>query len=207
MAVCASGVAVYAVSRDEPTGGPTTAPSTGPTVRPSPPAPLPTVAASPAPSGAAPTDNPGLINPSASFQLAYQQQEFRAQPSDTCYSDGAAYLDIDEPRADVDPDRIPWDFCIQQRLAGLQLLLGDGVTGSQADSPEVTPNECADLVRRAPIGVEPVVVQDDLVLCLITSLDASIAQGEPRRIALVYVRTVSTDDTVNLLITAWNVPR
>ena len=198
---------MYAVSRDEPTSDPAeAAPTPGPTIRPSPPVPLPTAANSPVPSTSAPADSPGLINPSASFQLAYEQQEFRTQPSGRCFSDGAAYLDVDEPRADVDSGRIPWDFCIQQSR-GLQLLLGDGVTGSQADSPEATANECADLVRRAPIGVEPLVVQNDLVLCLITSLDSSIAQATPRKIALVYVRTVSTDDTVNLLITAWNVPR
>jgi hypothetical protein len=163
---------------------------------------------------------PALVDPSGAFPVHYSRQELRVQPGGGgCYpSTDSVYLDLDEPRAVSGDDAGPWDLSLIVCDAGPAVAVRTGVTASQlrpldptlavnptADPVEdPTPNDCADLVRRAPVGTDPVLIRPGLTLCVVTGAQQATSMGLPRRIAVVSVPAVAADGTISLLVSAWD---
>jgi hypothetical protein len=149
---------------------------------------------------------PGQIDPKAKFTEAYQQQQLTLRPA----SCNAVYIDLDEPRVGVEPTPADLYFTgsCNSGKAPTFTLQNDGGTASLAASPAVTPNDCAQAIRTGPINYQSSIpITEKLVLCVATSLNEAIKQGIPQRIAVVQVHSIGQDGTVDVIASAWNVPR
>jgi hypothetical protein len=88
--------------------------------------------------------------------------------------------------------------------------IGDQVLASRAADANATPNDCARGVQTGPLGNQnriPITAQPPLVLCVVTSKQEAFAQGLTWKVVLLQVKAISQDQTVDILVTAWNVPR
>jgi hypothetical protein len=148
------------------------------------------------------TPDPGQLIRTANYTVQYPADELQLQVAN-CYR---VAIDLDEPRVGVEDDSGDLSFHGQCN-APISFTLPEGVVGAHANSGQVTPNECAELVRKAPLadgGRVP--IQRGIVLCVATSLDAARTQGITRKIAVIDVRAVSNGGVVNVEVAAWNVP-
>jgi hypothetical protein len=142
----------------------------------------------------------GSIEPTALYRVRYQGQHLRIPivrtTSNYDYND---YIDLDEPRVGVIQD-------------GADLWLSD--TGSfssdlpraEVDSPNMSAQDCAQDIRTAPLTAD-VAASKGLNLCFLTDLGAASAEGITQKIVLLSVNSISRDDTVNVTVTAWDVPK
>lgn len=149
---------------------------------------------------------PGQLDPKAKFIEAYQQQQLTLRPA-SCNS---VYIDLDEPRVGVPSPIADLTFSGARCSSGQAtfVLQNDGSTASLAGSPSATPSDCAQAIRTGPISYQsPVPITEHLVLCVATSVSEAINQGKPQKIAVVQVRSIAQDGTVDIIVSAWNVPR
>jgi hypothetical protein len=117
------------------------------------------------------------------------------------------YADLDEPRANVGSG--DYDLMLKGPCGGgtANLVLGNDVSGSQEGAPNMTPQDCGDKIRTAPLGEVPVPVNKGIVLCIATSFAAAQKRGDVRRMVRLEITGVSADGAVTLQLTAWNIPR
>ena len=84
----------------------------------------------------------------------------------------------------VGPPRHPAACDVRQRAPSLRL--GDNVQGSESAQPGMTPQECADNIRTAPVPVDkPIPVRKGVLLCVMTDYSAARARGEQWRMILL----------------------
>lgn len=167
----------------EPTDGPTAEPSVDPTDDPT----------------DEPTGEPtGAPNPTGVFTVVYQQEKLRLQPS--C----SRYVDLDEPRAGALSDISEFRYCGSGVRS--QVFFNSDLTVAEVKMSTASANDCAQELRRAPIDpvLTPTAKQN---FCLVTSAADADAQGIRRKIVLLTVESIAQDDTMNVTVTAWNVPR
>jgi uncharacterized membrane protein len=200
VAVVAIGQASDAKSRADKAlagGRTTTGPDNGPAAAPA------TTAATAKPADQpGPTPTSGQINPSADFTVVYQQQELQLQSGSSC---GTVYIDLDEPRVGV---RENYDLTFYDCNNQAYFQLADHVVGSSVSSPTATPKDCAEKIRTAPLAEDQRVPPTNrVVLCIATSLADAVKQGITQKMAVLQVRAVGTDGTVNVLVSAWSIPR
>src|SRR6266508_408684 len=178
-------------------GRTTTGPDNGPAAAPA------TTAATAKPADQpGPTPTSGQINPSADFTVVYQQQELQLQSGSSC---GTVYIDLDEPRVGV---RENYDLTFYDCSNQAYFQLADHVVGSSVSSPTATPKDCAEKIRTAPLAEDQRVPPTNrVVLCIATSLADAVKQGITQKMAVLQVRAVGTDGTVNVLVSAWSIPR
>jgi hypothetical protein len=155
-----------------------------------------TTAAAPRPSATA-----GVLDPRASYGVKYEKQVLVISDPG-CYS--RERIDLDEPRVapggGVD---VTVSGACNSTPATAEI---DGKAALSA-SAQVTPNECVELLRTAPLSAERAIpLNRGVVLCVHTDFSAAQTAGLPWIIALVEVTSVGNDGRVELTVTAWNVP-
>jgi hypothetical protein len=115
------------------------------------------------------------------------------------------YADLDEPRGNVEYDGADLQFVRGCTATDPSVLgLGDDVDGSVAGTPTMTPQDCIEKIRIAPVGDATIPVHKGVALCLTTSYAAAQARGESWRVVLLVVTAVADDGAVTLEVTAWN---
>lgn len=116
-------------------------------------------------------------------------------------------IDLDEPRVGVaNGEDIEFSSICGADPSNFRLAWGS--RGTQADTAALTPNDCADRIRKAPLGSDVAVpARKGAVMCVITSLTEAVKRGEQRKMVLVEVTGTSDDGTVTVSATAWNIPR
>lgn len=146
-----------------------------------------------------PSVDPGELEPSANFRLHYGDQKLRVQAS--CGEN--RNIDLDEPR--VAPDTGA-DFTYYGCSPGsLELRFGSGLRVSQLAATKATANECAEAIRSAA-GNNEMAPAQNLTLCILTEKGAATDQGIPQKIVLLRIDSMAKDGTLNISVTAWNVP-
>lgn len=117
------------------------------------------------------------------------------------------YADLDEPRAKNDEDGADVRFTMGCGNDASTLRLEDGVEGTDAASAGMTPQECADKIRTAPISDnQPVPVRKGTAICITTDYGDAKAHGRPWRMALIEVVAVANSGAATLQVTGWDIP-
>jgi hypothetical protein len=116
-------------------------------------------------------------------------------------------LDVDEPRAY--PGNQGGDLVLNADFNGQRYFtLGESVQGSGEGEAAMTPNECYNKIRVAPLPAEArVPARQGRVICLLTSFNAAQTSGDRWRLARVHVTGERADGAVTVEVTAWNIPR
>jgi hypothetical protein len=203
LALVAAGVSLVALSRtgDRPAAAAATsaAPvpsSAGPPVDPTPTGALPSDATdvtTPTPEPTSePTDGP---DPAGTYTVAYPPTPLRLQPSDR-------YVDLDLPSANARPDRSEFRY---PALYDPPKLLFGSLPVAKLTTPTGTASDCVKQLNQAPINGDFAPAKGDLI-CVLTSADDADRQGISRKVAQVRVDAIAPDGTLNVTVTAWNVP-
>lgn len=204
-ALLAAGVSLVALARSgEPAGrsvaGATSTPTVEPVTEPPPTDgteqstdPTATTDPSPEPTSEA-TDGP---DPRGVYSAAYQQEKLRLQPSQQ------RRIDLDLPTANAGSGAS--DLLYSGFAPNYKLLFGE-VSLAEIKSPNPTANDCAVELRRAPIDAA-VAPSKGKLLCVLTSAERASDQGIPQKVVLMRVDAIAADGTLNLTVSAWNVPK
>jgi hypothetical protein len=177
------------------------------------PAPAPAATTQAPPTEAAQTSDP--VNPAPTgtgeppldertvYAPKYEGQSLTLK-ADRCNEAMAA--DLDEPRANTGTgvDIVLNGGCTTRPI---YFSLGGGVAASQSGSPGMTPRDCAERIRTAPLGESTIPVRQGVVICLTTSFAEAVERGDDQRLVLVEVTGVAADGAVTIKATAWNIPR
>jgi hypothetical protein len=112
-------------------------------------------------------------------------------------------LDLDEPR--VSPDAgsdLSVSGCSKPSL---KLDFENDVLASVVTSPKAGPGDCSDAIRlgAGPPELTPVAGQS---LCVRTSRSAAASEGHKPLFVLLRVDAIAADATMNLTVTAWEIP-
>jgi hypothetical protein len=150
------------------------------------------------PAGSAPT-----LNAQTQYKVRYTDEALKisARCNDT------VYLDLDEPRVQVDSLISELTYSDGCGSASAKLRLRSGIEGSEVQSPAVTPPECAEQIRTSPLpqnGDQP--VRRGQVYCIKTSLDAARNSGISWKMIILSVSATAQDGTVTLKASAWDIP-
>lgn len=117
------------------------------------------------------------------------------------------YADLDEPRANVSNagyDIALNGFCVNEPG---YLSLGSGVEGSTSAEPGLTPHDCAERIRTAPLGSARIPARKGTAACLTTSFAEAQEKGDTQRLVFLEITGVAEDGAVTIRATAWDIPR
>ncbi|MFC6017031.1 hypothetical protein ACFP2T_12550 [Plantactinospora solaniradicis] len=146
---------------------------------------------------------PPELNERTVYQPEYEKQSLTLRAR--CGYD--MYADLDEPRARVDGAGHDLRFTAACGNEPSSLRLGEGVQGSESARPGMTPQECVDAIRTAPIAEgAKVPVRKASMICVTTNYAAARERGDVWRMALVEIVAVANDGAVTIQATAWNIP-
>ncbi|MFY1694398.1 hypothetical protein [Solwaraspora sp. WMMA2101] len=175
----------------------------------------PTIEASATPDGPEPTGLPDDVpsaNPTAQptldaqtrYTVHYSQEPLTLR---VFGNNSSMHADLDEPRADVLSSEADITLRAGYSNAPANLVLGRDVRGSQVDAPGLTPHDCSEQIRMAPLGAEArVPVQQGVVLCLWTSRAAAVNSGRAQLVVQLEITGASPDGEVSLEMNAWKIP-
>jgi len=141
-----------------------------------------------------PTDGP---DPRGVFTPAYQQEKLRLQPST------ARGIDLDLPSANS--TGVATEFVYSGYEPAYKLDFQD-VALAEVKSPAPTANDCAQELRRAPIDPTFAPSKGQLI-CVLTSAEHANDQGIRQKVVLLRVDAIGSDGTLNITVSAWNVPK
>jgi hypothetical protein len=146
--------------------------------------------------------SPGQLDPHANYTVKYQGKQLTLHVSCNGY---ANYIDLDEPRVNVDSNKADLQlYCTSQEE---YFQLPAGVRGADAPSATATPNDCVDAMQRAALNDQShIPVTTQVVLCLATSYGDATTQGIKQKIAVLQVQQLAKDGTVTAVVSAWEVP-
>ncbi|MFI5907567.1 hypothetical protein [Dactylosporangium sp. NPDC051541] len=149
------------------------------------------------------TGEPPPLDQRTVFKVKYTKHTLTLKTS--TYS--TMYADLDEPRANVSSNG--YDIALEGGTSSqpLKLKLGDDVTGSEAGAPAMTPQDCGEKIRTAPIGDATVPARQGAVLCITTSYAAARSRGDFQRLVLLEITGVTNDNAVTVELSAWDIPR
>ncbi len=137
------------------------------------------------------------------YKPHYEKQVLRLAAQCNSWS----YVDLDEPRVNVGSSGYDLRLSMGCNNAPSRFNLGYGVDGSDAAQIATKPQECADLIRAAPIPREgSVPVRKGIVICLTTDYAAARERGDEWRMVLVEVVAIGNDGAVTVQATAWDIP-
>ncbi|PMR61348.1 hypothetical protein C1A38_09435 [Verrucosispora sp. ts21] len=137
------------------------------------------------------------------YQPKYQKQSLVLKA--TCSS--SMYADLDEPRARNESAGTELRFIAGCGNEPTAFRLMDGVEGSEAGRPGMTPQECATQIRLALIAQNArIPARKGSVLCVTTNYRAAKAAGDDWRMVLVEVVGVANDGATTIEVSAWNIP-
>ena len=141
-----------------------------------------------------PTDGP---DPAGTFTVAYQSEPLRLQPS------SQRYIDLDEPSGNAASSAA--EFTYSGYTSDFKMSFRSLALAS-VNSPAATANDCAQQLRRAPIDTT-LAPSKGLLVCVLTDRQAADDQGIKQKVVLIRVDSIAQDGTLNLTLSAWNVPR
>jgi hypothetical protein len=142
------------------------------------------------------------VRPDADFKIEYEKKALRVTPMSGCE---LRYVDLDEPRVGVAQAIAEFGYggpCGGGPKPAIDVE--DELPISMGNDNAIA-RDCAEAIRTGPIN-EPVVPADQTSLCLLTSASAAEKEGITRKLVLVTIDSIAADGTLNLLVTAWNVP-
>lgn len=175
----------------------------------------PRVEASASPEASEPTDlpddglapdptTPPTLSPETRYTVHYPQQTLTLRTS----GNNSMHADLDEPRANVPSSEADITLRPGYSNGPDNLVLGRGVQGSLVAEPQLTPHDCSEQIRIAPLGAEAQVpVRQGVVLCLWTSFAAAVDSGRPQLVVQLEITGVAADGAVTLMMDAWQIPR
>lgn len=144
------------------------------------------------------TRDPGDINPRAEFTTAYV--EVLKVPARCVIG---AYVDLDEPRVEADPRTAELAFTSCGSPTQWFEIVGTRVQGAVASS-DVTPAECADLIRFSPLPDDsPVSLRRGDTFCVLTSRQAAQETASTQKMVAFTVTAIAKDGTTTLKARAW----
>jgi hypothetical protein len=135
---------------------------------------------------------PDVIDPSAEFEVAYQDIRLRIQSPD-CTGGYRAHIDLDEPRVDdvEEPgSEVSYAGCDPGQL-------DTDLPFARVGSVDATPSDCLETIRTAP-GRSPIAPADGMTLCFETS----------RKVVFVTIDEITTGGQTGVLTVtanAWTV--
>jgi hypothetical protein len=171
----------------QPTEPPTTVPATEPTVEPTP----------------DDTSTPTL-DAQTKFTVKYAGKSLRISTSE-CAS--PTNIDLDEPRVGVEVVAREIRLGPPCGTVGYTISLNAGVDASRANSPDVQPAECADLIQLSPVTQDaPQPLRTGQVYCLTTSRDTAKTTANTWKMIVLQVTAIAADGTVTFKASAWDIP-
>ena len=179
-------------------GGPTTAGSPTPPVGSTEPG-----GAGPVPDAPRSPGSPPELNARTAYDPKYQDQAITLNAR----CGYGMYVDLDEPRANV--AEAGSDLTFQRGCSNepSTLRLGDDVTGSQSAQPGMTPQDCGERIRTAPVANDTTIpVRKGIAFCATTDYSAAQASGRPWLMVLAEITAEGNDGSVTLKLTAWTIP-
>lgn len=146
-----------------------------------------------------------VLNPQAVYEPWYSGDVLNPQAT----SDTDAQIDLDEPRVGADFNRTDLVLSASFRSdVPVFALNDDDQAFAEAATPDLTPGDCADLIRTGPLpGDVEVPAQRGTVLCITTSPAQAAAQGINQRIILLKVTALNDEGRVTVELDAWQIPR
>lgn len=201
LAAVAVVVSLAALSNARSNGSTPVAGSAPTTTEADPPASAASTSSEPAATRSTPPDTE-TVRPEAEFEVHYERQPLRVSPEKGCEY---RYVDLDEPRVGVSQTIAEFGYGGQCGDAKPEIDVLDDLQISDADDNFIA-RDCAEAIRRGPIN-EPVVPAPQSSLCLLTSASAAEKEGIERKMVLITIDNIAADGTMNLLVTAWNIPR
>ena len=136
-----------------------------------------------------PSDTGG-VNPQPDYTLVYEDKELRIPPG--------VYIDLDEPRVNAASGG---DFLYYEYNDHFQ----NYKTAAVVRSPSVTAQDCADAIQTSPLTA-PIAPREGFVMCIQTDAGDASEQGVSQKMARILVKSIDKQDTVTILVTAWNIP-
>jgi hypothetical protein len=152
------------------------------------------------------TDAPrDVLNPRATYVQVYSEEVLNPQVTD----DSDAFIDLDEPRVGADFNRADIVLSVSFRSDVPVIALSeDDQSAAEAANPELTPQDCSELIRTGPLPDEvQVPAQRGTALCATTSPTNAAAQGINQRMVIIRVTALGSDGRLTLEVSAWEVPR
>jgi hypothetical protein len=149
------------------------------------------------PTSAPSKTSPNELDPKASFTEAYspmpQRLEIHPGPN-------YRHIDLDKPQIDAGIGDITF--------GNGAFRFDRGVSVATAKSADVQPSDCVELIRTAVLPADTSVPAGtpDLTLCIATSITSAKDEGINRKMVVLHVTGVATDDTVQVDLKAWNIP-
>lgn len=154
-----------------------------------------------------PIDPTSSDPPELNEQTNYEVETEKESLTLTATGNSDMSLDVDEPRAYSGSQGA--DLILNADYNGQRyFILGEGVAASSDGAPAMTPKECVDVIRKAPLPSEArVPARQGNVICLFTSFAAAQNSGDDWRVARVTITGERSDGKVTVEVTAWNIPR
>jgi hypothetical protein len=138
-----------------------------------------------------------LPSPGASYSVSRQDVQMRL------VSGSNRFVDLDQPLVNAAESAydVEYDDGLSQPV--LTFRSADVAVGKSAN---VTPDECAQEIQLSPVDTK-VEVSQDLVLCAVTNGLGAVNEPARTKMARIIVNSVSKDNSVNLTVTTWEIPR
>jgi hypothetical protein len=138
--------------------------------------------------------------------LAFENQHLTSRAS-RC-GGGAPFIDVNEPR--INPpssnadDDLYYNSCGSSSATG-KLTVQNGASIAVAPDSDVDADGCADAIRTANVGADPVVPKVGETLCVVSSRQRDLSGGVPQTLARLDIDTISsTDGALSFTITGWH---
>ncbi|MDI1462774.1 hypothetical protein QEZ54_17500 [Catellatospora sp. KI3] len=155
---------------------------------------------------ASPTAALDVLNPQASFTVAYTVQELVPQVT----RDDRAYIDLNEPRVvSSGGDTVDVSLSMPYNGSVPTIQLDDGVEAAitTTSNPNPQPEDCREAIRTSPVPPSAATAaQRPLVMCVATSAKQAASIGQAQLIVVIKVTALSEDGKVSMQLTAWKQP-
>lgn len=166
----------------------------------------PTGGGQPTPDGGQSAANPGsseepVLNQQTRYTVRYEKKELVLRLG----CDRSFDIDLDKPEVNVDSGE---DLKFNARCGGdTSVFELANSRGAQADTPTLNAVDCNDRIERAPLGPGATVpARKAVVICVRTSLNSAVERGDTWKMVLLEVTGASSDGTVTVAVTAWDIP-
>ena len=139
-----------------------------------------------------------LPSPGASYTVFKQDVQMRLVDGDQ------RFVDLDQPL--VNSADTAYDVIYDAGTLAQPKLSFRSDAVAVGKSATVTPDECAQEIQLSPVDSQ-VELSQDLVLCAVTNGLGDVNEPARTKMARIVVNSVSKDNSVNLTVTTWEIPR